>query len=59
MQKRWMKSILTEAEECKVRMPWERGLRREAFIARRKAAEGQSAPKAKSNAQGSYQVASA
>ncbi len=38
MQKRWMKSVLVEAETCKVRMPWERGLRREAFIARRKAA---------------------
>lgn len=41
MQKRWIKSIASEAEECKVRMPWERGLRREAFIARRKAAAGQ------------------
>ncbi len=33
--KRWIKNILTEAAACKVRMPWERGLRREAFIASR------------------------
>jgi hypothetical protein len=34
---RWMTSLLTEAEACKTRMPWERGLRRQAFIARRTA----------------------
>jgi len=36
-QRRWMTSVLTEAAACKVRMPWERGLRRGAMIARRKA----------------------
>lgn len=36
---RWMTSLLTEAEACKTRMPWERGLRRQAFIARRAAAQ--------------------
>ena len=36
-QRRWMTSVLTEAAACKVRMPWERGLRRAAMIARRKA----------------------
>ena len=36
-QKRWMKSLLVEAAACKTKMPWERGLRRDAFIARRAA----------------------
>lgn len=36
-EKRWIKSMVAEAAACKVRMPWERGLRREAFIARRAA----------------------
>jgi hypothetical protein len=35
-QRRWMKSILDEAQSCKTRMPWERGSRREAMINRRK-----------------------
>ena len=34
-ERRWMKTLLTEAAACKTRMPWERGLRREALIARR------------------------
>ncbi len=33
--RRWMTSLLAEAEACRTRMPWERGLRRQAFIARR------------------------
>lgn len=36
-EKRWIKTLTAEAAACKTRMPWERGLRREAFIARRKA----------------------
>lgn len=36
-ERRWMKSLLAEAAACKTRMPWERGLRRAAFIARRTA----------------------
>lgn len=36
-ERRWMKSLLVEAQTCKTKMPWERGLRREAFIARRNA----------------------
>jgi hypothetical protein len=41
---RWMNSLLTEAEACKTRMPWERGLRRQAFIARRAATLAARAP---------------
>ena len=37
-ERRWMKSILTEAAACKTRMPWERGLRRQAMVSRRAAA---------------------
>jgi hypothetical protein len=33
--RRWMASLLAEADACRTRMPWERGLRRQAFIARR------------------------
>ncbi len=33
---RWMTSVIAEAATCRVRMPWERGLRRAGFIARRK-----------------------
>lgn len=36
-ERRWMKSMLAEAANCKTRMPWERGLRRAALIARRAA----------------------
>jgi len=34
-QPRWMKSVIEEATRCRVRMPWERGLRRAGFVARR------------------------
>ena len=34
-ERRWMKSLLAEVAQCKTRMPWERGLRRAAMIARR------------------------
>lgn len=34
-ERRWMKALLAEAASCKTRMPWERGLRREALMARR------------------------
>jgi len=37
-QPTWIKSVLAEAGQCKTRMPWERGLRRQAMIARRIAA---------------------
>jgi len=36
---RWMTNLMTEVEKCDTQMPWERGARRQAFIARRKAAE--------------------
>lgn len=39
MKKRWMDGIIEEADKCTTRMPWERGLRRQAFIASRKAVE--------------------
>ncbi|PWG17743.1 hypothetical protein DFK10_05875 [Salibaculum griseiflavum] len=35
---RWINGIIEEADKCTTRMPWERGLRRQAFIASRKAA---------------------
>lgn len=35
---RWIKSATEQAQSCKARMPWERGLRRQATIARRDAA---------------------
>lgn len=31
----WIKTMTAEAQSCKARMPWERGLRRAAMIARR------------------------
>ncbi|MFZ3580942.1 hypothetical protein ACOI1H_02070 [Loktanella sp. DJP18] len=34
-QKRWMTTLMTEAEACTTQMPWERGLRRQAMISRR------------------------
>ncbi|HCP81008.1 MAG TPA: hypothetical protein DIT67_05250 [Octadecabacter sp.] len=34
---RWMQSTIAEAKSCSMKMPWERGLRREAFIASRRA----------------------
>lgn len=38
-QPRWIKNTIAEAEACKTKMPWERGLRRQAMIARRLEAE--------------------
>ncbi|PVA05829.1 hypothetical protein [Thalassorhabdomicrobium marinisediminis] len=35
---RWIKSTQQAAAACTVKLPWERGLRREAFIASRRAA---------------------
>lgn len=37
--RRWMNSLIDEAASCHARMPWERGLRRQAMISRRKATE--------------------
>jgi hypothetical protein len=34
---RWMQSTIAEANSCTTKMPWERGLRREAFMAGRRA----------------------
>ena len=34
-EKRWMKSVKEEAARTSTKMPWERGLRRQAMIARR------------------------
>lgn len=46
--RRWMTSVLKEAAKAKIDMPWARGPRREAFIAKRAVkpvatAEGRSA----------------
>ena len=35
---RCMKNLIADAAACKTKMPWERGIRREAFIVRRTAA---------------------
>ncbi len=35
---RWMINLLAESAKCTTRMPWERGLRRAAMIARRNTA---------------------
>ncbi len=40
---RWIKSTIAAAEACTTKMPWERGLRREAFIASRTATAAQPA----------------
>ena len=32
---RWMAPLVAEAQGARLRLPWERGLRRAAFIARR------------------------
>ena len=37
MKKRWMTGMIDEAAKCTTKMPWERGLRRQAFINSRKA----------------------
>ncbi|MCC5973715.1 MAG: hypothetical protein JJT81_06640 [Rubellimicrobium sp.] len=42
--RRWMITAVAEAQLCKTRMPWERGLRRQAFIARRLAQLGPVSP---------------
>lgn len=34
---RWITSVAAEATSCTTKMPWERGLRRQAFIASRRA----------------------
>jgi len=34
-ERRWMSSVLKEAARSKIDMPWTRGTRREAFIAKR------------------------
>ena len=34
-EKRWMRSAKAEADKCTTKMPWERGLRRQAMIANR------------------------
>jgi hypothetical protein len=33
--KRWIDSTIEEANKCETKMPWERGLHRQAMIARR------------------------
>ncbi|WP_199908061.1 hypothetical protein [Celeribacter baekdonensis] len=33
--RRWMKSMIAEAKKTDVQMPWARGLRRDAFIAKK------------------------
>ena len=33
--KRWMNNAVQEAANCETKMPWERGARRQAFIAKR------------------------
>ena len=38
-EKRWMTNTIKEAEACTTKMPWERGLRRQAMISRRLEAE--------------------
>ena len=50
-EKRWIKSLAAEAAKCEQhQMPWARGARRQAMIARRKAAEATSQPDATSSA---------
>lgn len=39
IKKRWITGIIEEADKCTARMPWERGLRREAFTASRRAVD--------------------
>lgn len=38
---RWIKSTIQAAEACTTAMPWERGARRQAFIANRTATSAQ------------------
>jgi hypothetical protein len=37
---RWIKSIVSQSKDLSVSMPWERGSRRKAFIARRSGTSG-------------------
>lgn len=41
---RWINNLLAESAKCTTRMPWERGLRRAAMIARRNAAQAVTPP---------------
>jgi len=34
-KKRWIENTIEDAAKCETKMPWERGLRRQAMIARR------------------------
>jgi hypothetical protein len=50
-EKRWIKSLAAEAAKCEQhQMPWARGARRQAMIARRKAAQDPSQSDATSSA---------
>lgn len=50
-EKRWIKTLAAEAAKCEQhQMPWARGARRQAMIARRKAAEDLSQSSASSSA---------
>jgi hypothetical protein len=42
---RWLKPLIEDAATSKARLPWERGLRREAFINRRKATDTNQHPR--------------
>lgn len=44
---RWIDAVRAEALICKTKMPWERGLRRDALIAKRRAREAVEAALAK------------
>ena len=39
-ERRWMSSVTKEAAKSKIEMPWARGARRQAFIARRGSTDG-------------------
>jgi len=45
---RWITSATAAAQTCTIKLPWERGLRRQAFIASRKAADTMVAAPARS-----------
>ena len=50
-EKRWIKTLAAEAAKCEQhQMPWARGARRQAMMARRKAAEDLSQSSASSSA---------
>lgn len=42
--KRWIKNTTEQAGKCETQMPWERGLRRQAMIARRMEQTGGKSP---------------